>query len=122
MAAPIRIAGLGLTLLSSVAAAAGVPKRVVADAPFVCNQSPLLVTNVRLWTGAPSPPTREVLIVDGRVAAAGRVGRLSVPKNARKLDGRGALMLPGFVDAHTHYVLPAPAPKLGGDQRERSWL
>ncbi len=49
-------------------------------------------------TGAP-PVTADVAVVDGRIAEVGRVeGRAR-----REVDAEGALVLPGFVDIHSHY-------------------
>ena len=41
-----------------------------------------------------------VLVRDGKIAAVG-VG-IDVPEGAVKIDARGRVMTPGFVDAHTH--------------------
>jgi imidazolonepropionase len=51
-----------------------------------------------------------LLIRDGRIAAVGARGRiesLRETRNARKLDLGGRVVLPGFVDSHTHLVFPA---------------
>jgi len=51
-----------------------------------------------------------LLIRDGRIAAAGprrRVERLPESRRARKLDLGGRVVLPGFVDSHTHLVFAA---------------
>jgi imidazolonepropionase len=47
-----------------------------------------------------------MLIEDGRVAATGPSNEIakSVPPNADVVDARGKVVLPGFVDAHTHPV------------------
>ncbi|HEX4046594.1 MAG TPA: imidazolonepropionase [Elusimicrobiota bacterium] len=52
-----------------------------------------------------------VLVVDGKIAAAGPAARvLAHPKaeGARRLSAKGAVVTPGFVDAHTHPVFAAP--------------
>ncbi|HEV2223829.1 MAG TPA: amidohydrolase family protein, partial [Candidatus Acidoferrales bacterium] len=51
-----------------------------------------------------------LLIRDGRIAAVGprrRVERLPEFRRVRKIDLGGRVVLPGFVDAHTHLVFPA---------------
>ena len=51
-----------------------------------------------------------VLIHDERIAAVGprkRIERLPDAKHARKLDLHGRVVLPGFVDSHTHLIHPA---------------
>jgi imidazolonepropionase len=50
-----------------------------------------------------------LLIRDGRIAAVGprrRVENLRESRRARKLDLGGRVVLPGFVDSHTHLVFP----------------
>ncbi len=41
---------------------------------------------------------------DGIVAAAGRASEIDIPRDAEVVDARGRIVLPGFVDAHTHPV------------------
>src|SRR5450432_1158610 len=45
-----------------------------------------------------------VLIQGGRIAYAGRARGLLVPRSAKVIDARGRVVMPGFVDAHTHLV------------------
>jgi imidazolonepropionase len=52
-----------------------------------------------------------LLVRDGAIRAAGprrRVERLPEARRAEKLDVGGRVVLPGFVDSHTHLVFPAP--------------
>jgi guanine deaminase len=46
-----------------------------------------------------------LLVENGRVARAGPAAQLlaSLPRGVEVVDRRGALILPGFVDIHTHY-------------------
>src|ERR1700680_426449 len=51
-----------------------------------------------------------LLIRGERIAAIGvrrRIERLPEARRARKLDLGGRVVLPGFVDSHTHLVFPA---------------
>jgi cytosine/creatinine deaminase len=57
---------------------------------------PLLLSNVRLPDGQPV----SVSVVDSRIEALGP--NLTPPPNATIEDGGGALLLPGFVEGHTH--------------------
>jgi imidazolonepropionase len=48
-----------------------------------------------------------LLIIDGKISAAGSRAKLEAlpeAKQAEKLDVRGRVVLPGFVDSHTHLV------------------
>jgi imidazolonepropionase-like amidohydrolase len=58
-------------------------------------------------------PARDVLLQGGRIAAI-RDGGLSAPEGALEVDGRGATLLPGLIDAHAHIdANPAPTWKAG---------
>jgi imidazolonepropionase len=51
-----------------------------------------------------------LLVADGRILAVGRrrdVTRHKIARVARKLDMEGRVVLPGFVDSHTHLVFPS---------------
>ncbi len=62
----------------------------------------ILITNGTLVTEA-AAYTSDLLIRDGKVAAVGT--GLTAPE-AEVVDARGRLILPGGVDAHTHFDLP----------------
>jgi cytosine/creatinine deaminase len=57
-------------------------------------QNDVLLTNVRPMAGTAT----DVLILDGRFAAAGT----AVPPGVATIDGGGAILTPGLVEAHTH--------------------
>ncbi|MFT4126019.1 MAG: dihydroorotase [Gordonia sp. (in: high G+C Gram-positive bacteria)] len=61
----------------------------------------VLITDVRPY-GEGDPV--DVLVVDGMIAEIGR--ELSAPDTVATLDGGGVIMLPGFVDLHTHLREP----------------
>ncbi|WP_369216786.1 amidohydrolase, partial [Streptomyces flavofungini] len=68
----------------------------------------LVLRNARIHTVDPVLPAAEALAVrDGRVAWLGTdadAGRWTGP-DTRVIDGRGRLVLPGFIDAHNHVRL-----------------
>lgn len=50
-----------------------------------------------------------VLIQDGRIAAVGEEGRVSVPRGAVTVDCRGLSLIPGLIDCHVHLCLGGDA-------------
>ena len=67
----------------------------------------LLITNARIWTVDKARPTAQAVAVLGdRIVAIGSNVDVEVwrgPKT-RVIDARGQLLLPGFNDAHVHFV------------------
>ncbi|MGE5551155.1 MAG: amidohydrolase family protein [Bacteroidota bacterium] len=53
-------------------------------------------------TGAAPIDDAAVLIAGERITAVGRSGEIAIPKDARRIDLRGATILPGFFNAHVH--------------------
>ncbi len=75
-----------------------------------CDQSPLIIENVRLLEGQ---ETKTVIIADGLIQWIGDSDKLTGDdaQSSRHIDGKGALMLPGLIDSHTHFdALPAAKP------------
>jgi len=67
--------------------------------------TPILVRNVRIWTGDRLlQEGRDVLVRDGR---AHRVRSSISPQNGwATLDGTGHTLLPGLIDLHLHFSVP----------------
>ena len=67
----------------------------------------LIVTNARIWTVDKTRPNAEALAVLGdRIVAVGSAAEVDTwhgPKT-KVLDAQGKLLLPGFNDAHVHFV------------------
>ncbi|MDV6013272.1 dihydroorotase [Haloechinothrix sp. LS1_15] len=63
----------------------------------------MLVTNVRPY-GEGEPV--DVLVTGERIAEIGPSGTVTAEEHAERLDGRGGVLLPGFVDLHTHLREP----------------
>ncbi|MDB6041923.1 MAG: hypothetical protein JWM63_474 [Gammaproteobacteria bacterium] len=65
--------------------------------------------NGRVWTGVPGAPMGTAVgIVGSRIAAVDEGGvRRKIGKRTRVVDLKGAFVVPGFVDGHTHFLLAA---------------
>ena len=62
----------------------------------------LAITNVNVipMTQDTVIPGQTVLVRDGRIAEVGR--EVTIPANARRVDGTGRYLIPGLADMHTH--------------------
>lgn len=80
-----------------------------------CDQSPLLVRNVGVWSRDGIAPHRDVHVADGRIQSIEPTTRLRPPKGTRLIDGKGATMLPGFIDSHLHLSYGGQPPRKPGD-------
>ncbi|VDC21278.1 amidohydrolase [Pseudogemmobacter humi] len=69
--------------------------------------SATILTNARIRTMDPVRPRAGALLIrDGRIAALGTTEEIAAlaPKGAKRIDAHGALVLPGFQDAHIHLL------------------
>src|SRR4051812_44953054 len=58
--------------------------------------------------------TRQVIVADGeRIAEVGPEGKVTIPAGSRQIDLSQAIVMPGFIDAHSHVFESAPDPKKG---------
>jgi imidazolonepropionase-like amidohydrolase len=53
--------------------------------------------------------SQTVLVTSGRIAAVGPAATTRVPPAAKVVDGRGAYLIPGLWDAHTHVAAGGPS-------------
>ncbi len=66
----------------------------------------IVITDVRIFDGSGAPRVAgEVRIEGNRIAYVGRDGRAVARDGARVVDGRGATLMPGLIDAHAHLAL-----------------
>ena len=91
-------AGAVLLLACAMAGAAVGQQRPAAD---------LIVTNAKIWTVDSERPRAEAVAVIGdRIVGVGTSGEMDVwrGEKTKMIDGAGRLLLPGFNDAHVHFV------------------
>jgi imidazolonepropionase-like amidohydrolase len=66
----------------------------------------LVFRNVRIIDGLGGVHDRAALLIrDARIAGVDVRGRLSAPRGAARIDGRGLTILPGLIDCHVHLGL-----------------
>jgi predicted amidohydrolase YtcJ len=71
------------------------------------NMVDLILVNGKVWTGDPARPWAEAVAVrDGKIFAVGTAAELRTlsPSGAKLVELGGALVLPGFIDSHTHFL------------------
>jgi len=79
-------------------------------APAAAQPTPaptLAVVNARVWTGDPRRPWADGIAAAGeRLVAVGSSAevRKLVRPDTRVIDAKGAFVVPGFIDAHVHFV------------------
>ncbi|BDC98216.1 N-acetylglucosamine-6-phosphate deacetylase [Persicobacter psychrovividus] len=61
----------------------------------------VLVQNVRVVSPDLDIDRASVLVQDGKIQAVLRLGQM-VPAAEKVIDGRGQILMPGFIDIHTH--------------------
>lgn len=59
-----------------------------------------------------------VIIRNGHIHAAGPSRSISIPKGAKRLDGRGLTVLPGLIDCHVHLSLGGEADVVQAIEQE----
>lgn len=77
----------------------------IVEKPRAIPSGTLLLRGARILTMAPGDPVIEqgdVLVSNGRVAAVGPTGTLTVPAGTPVRDMAGRTIVPGFIDTHDH--------------------
>jgi imidazolonepropionase-like amidohydrolase len=82
-----------------------------AGAVVLAQSEPLVFTGARIIPIAGPEMADGVLVVhNAKIVAVGSAGSTAIPENARRIDARGKVILPGLVDSHSHIGAPE-----GGD-------
>jgi hypothetical protein len=71
------------------------------------NMVDLVLVNGKVWTGDPARPRAEAVAVGGgKILAVGTTAEMRKlsPSGIKLVDLGGALLLPGFIDSHTHFL------------------
>ena len=65
----------------------------------------LAIVNARVWTGDAARPWAEAIAVSGeRIVAVGTTAEVQKLGSATTVDAAGRLVVPGFIDAHVHFL------------------
>lgn len=85
----------------------GLVALLFAGVASAASPSPLLLTGARVLDAAGNRllEGQDVLLADGRIAAVGKTGSLSVPAETKRLDLSGLTLIPGLIDLHSHLLL-----------------
>ncbi len=92
--------------MSSIALRPLLAAFLLSFASTVLVARPMLLTPERVWTGdGAAQGGWSVLVVDGKVAAAGPTASITVPADAERVSLPGKTLLPGLMDLHSHILL-----------------
>ena len=103
-----RLMLLAFLFAGTAGAASYMPPGTAPDA-FVAYKAPLLaLTGATLIDGTGNAPQKgmTVLIKDGRIAALGADGSVTLPEGTQQISLAGKTLLPGYVMLHEHLFYP----------------
>lgn len=77
----------------------------VTTAPPLASQASQAIVGATLIDGNGAPPVPDAVMVvrAGHITCAGPRRHCPVPSGARRIDARGAWLIPGLIDAHVHF-------------------
>src|SRR6187402_1281722 len=67
----------------------------------------IAIVNARVWSGDSTAPWAEAVAISGaRIAAVGTTAQIRalVADSTRVIDAAGAMVTPGFIDSHVHFL------------------
>ncbi len=65
----------------------------------------MTLVNGRVWTGNPSQPEAEAIVIAGdRIVAVGRTADIGQHHGGEMVNLDGRFVVPGFVDSHVHFL------------------
>ncbi|MED5462297.1 MAG: amidohydrolase family protein [Pseudomonadota bacterium] len=81
--------------------------------------APIAFTGAEIMPVSREPITDGVLVIeDGKIVHVGAAGRIRIPSDAKVIDISGQVIVPGFVDTHSHIGEPAGGDRSGPIQPE----
>lgn len=83
------------------------PARPVTAQASAPSAPSLAIVNARVWTGDPGRPWADALAIRGDILAlvgSGAEVRKMVTPQTRVIDAGGKMIVPGFIDAHVHFL------------------
>ena len=91
-----------LLVLTCALIAVGCSKQ---PAPAPAKPGTLAIVNARIWTGDAAQPWAQALVIDGEtLALVGSDADARKANAAQVVDAGGRLVVPGFTDAHVHFL------------------
>jgi hypothetical protein len=64
-----------------------------------------IIVNAKAWTGNKEQPWTETIVInDSRIIAVGDSSLVAQYQAKKIIDAQGKLVLPGFIDNHTHFI------------------
>jgi hypothetical protein len=97
---------MAMVLLTLALAGCAMSPRT-SPAPEVAEPATLAIRNARVWTGNPRQPWAEAVVARGeRLIAVGSNAEVEryLGTGTRVIDAKGQLLVPGFNDAHVHFI------------------
>jgi len=67
----------------------------------------IAITGGTLIDGTGKPPVKDstVIIAGSKIVKVGPAAEIDIPDDAEVIDAKGNTVIPGFIDAHTHFIL-----------------